>query len=51
MPAKSKQQWKFMKAVCSGSINKSGLSKKAACEYISSQPTPKGLPKKKKKKR
>lgn len=33
MPAKSKQQFKFMKAVESGSIEVPGLSKKEAAEY------------------
>jgi hypothetical protein len=35
MPAKSKQQFKFMKAVESGSIKKKGLSKKEAAEFTS----------------
>jgi len=46
MPAKSKQQFKLMKGVCTGSIKKKGLSKKVACEYVKHQ-SPKGLPKKK----
>lgn len=33
MPAKSKQQFKFMKAVESGSIEAPGLSKKEAREF------------------
>jgi hypothetical protein len=33
MPAKSKQQFKFMKAVESGSIKAPGLSKKEAAEF------------------
>lgn len=33
MPAKSKQQFKFMKAVESGSIKQPGLSKKEAAEF------------------
>jgi hypothetical protein len=33
MPAKSKQQYRFMKAVESGSIKKPGLSKKEAKDF------------------
>ena len=49
MPAKSKQQWKLMKGICSGSIKprKDLPSKKVACEFVKGQ-SPKGLPKKKK---
>ena len=46
MPAISQQQWKLMKSVAIGKAKIPGLSKKEAAEYISSQPTPKGLPKK-----
>lgn len=49
MPAKSKQQLKFFKAVESGSIKKKGLSKAQAKEYTQGQTT-KGLPNKVKKK-
>lgn len=50
MPAKSEQQWKLMQGICSGSIPPKGnLTRKVACEYIKGQ-SPKGLPKKKKKK-
>ena len=49
MPAKSKQQLKFFKAVEKGSIKKKGLSKKQAAEYTQGQ-TAKGLPNKVKKK-
>jgi hypothetical protein len=33
MPAKSKQQFKFMKAVESGSVKAPGLSKEEAADY------------------
>lgn len=36
MPAKSKQQLKFMAGVMSGSIRKKGLSKKVASEFVHS---------------
>lgn len=36
MPAKSQQQFKFMKAVESGSIKVKGLSKKEAKEFTKS---------------
>jgi hypothetical protein len=49
MPAKSKQQWKFMKSVAAGKAKAKGLSKAEAEEYVSSQPSPKGLPRKVKK--
>lgn len=44
MPAKSKQQFKFMKAVETGSIKVPGLSKEKAHEYTQGQ-SPKDLPK------
>jgi len=37
MPAKSKAQFRFMKAIASGSIKKPGLSKKEADEFVSGQ--------------
>jgi hypothetical protein len=43
MPAKSKQQFKFMKAIETGSIKAPGLSKKEAEEYTKGQ-SPKNLP-------
>lgn len=49
MPAKSKKQFKFMKAVESGSVKAPGLSKKEAAEYTKGQ-SPKKLPNKVKKK-
>jgi len=51
MPAKSKQQFKLMKGICEGSIPAGGKrpSKKVACEFVRGQ-SPKGLPRKKKKK-
>ena len=51
MPAKSKQQFKLMKGICAGSIRpRKGLpSKKVACEFVKGQ-SPKGLPRKKKRK-
>ncbi len=48
MPAKSKSQFKFFQAVAHGSLKKKGLSKKQAEEYVEGQ-SPKGLPKRKKK--
>lgn len=45
MPATSKQQFKFMKAVESGSIKKKGLSKKEAADFTADVPFKK-LPKK-----
>lgn len=52
MPAKSKQQFKFMKAVEHGAIKKSGLSRKEAAEYTKGQKGKKykTLPKSKKRK-
>ena len=44
MPAKSRSQFKLMKGVCKGTIKKSGISKKVACEYVKGQ-SPKGLKK------
>ena len=44
MPATSKQQFKFMKAVESGAVKKPGLSKSEAAEYTKGQ-SPKALPK------
>ena len=56
MPAKSRRQWRLMKAIAEGTAREThGITKREAQEYIRSQPTPKGLPetttaKKKKKK-
>ena len=52
MPAKSKAQFRFMKAVCYGTAKAKpkGLSKKDACEYVKGQ-SPKGLPERKPKKK
>lgn len=48
MPATSKAQWKLMKGIAEGSIPpRDGITKKAAQEFIRSQPSPKGLPAKK----
>jgi len=44
MPATSKQQFKFMKAVEGGYIKAPGLSKEKAAEYTAGQ-SPKKLPK------
>jgi len=49
-PAKSRAQFRFMKAVESGSIKPPGLSRKEAAEYTNGQ-RPKGLPAKAKGKR
>lgn len=50
MPAVSRSQWGLMKGICEGSIRpKMGITKKVACEFVGGQ-SPKGLPKKKKKK-
>ena len=49
MPAKSKQQFKLMAGICHGGIRPKGkLTKRVACEYIRGQ-SPKGLPRRKKK--
>ena len=50
MPAKSKQQFKFMKGIAEGSIkHRKGLpSRRVAKEFVEGQ-SPKGLPKKVKK--
>jgi hypothetical protein len=50
MPAKSKKQFRFMKAVESGAIKKKGLSKEEAREYTEGQ-SPGNLPEKAKKKK
>jgi hypothetical protein len=49
MPAKSKAQYRFMKAAAHGSIKSKGLSRREAQEYVEGQ-SPKGLPEKKKRK-
>ena len=47
MPARSKQQFKLMKGIATGSIKPRGtLTKKVAREYIKGQ-SPKGLPRRK----
>jgi len=47
MPAESKQKFKLMKGIATGSIKPRGtLTKKVAREYIKGQ-SPKGLPKRK----
>lgn len=43
MPAKSKAQFKFMKAAAQGDIKVPGLNPKQASEYVAGQ-SPKGLP-------
>jgi len=43
MPANSKQQFKFMKAVEGGYIHPKGLSKEKAAEFTQGQ-SPKNLP-------
>jgi len=48
MPAKSEQQFKFMKGVAGGSIKAPGLSPEKADEFTAGQ-SPKGLPHKVKK--
>jgi len=52
MPAKSKAQFKLMKAICEGTYPSGyrGISKKVACEFVDHQ-SPKELPKKVKKKK
>lgn len=47
-PAKSRAQFRFMKAVESGSVKAPGLSRKEAREYTEGQ-SPKGLPERAKK--
>jgi hypothetical protein len=49
VPAQSSAQWKLMKGICEGSIppGNGKPSRKEACEFIRSQPSPKGLPAKK----
>lgn len=46
MPAKSQQQYKFMKAIQSSSIKVPGLSKETAKEFTDKTPSVKALPKK-----
>ena len=50
MPATSRKQFRFMKAVASGAVKKSGLSKSEAAEFTSGQ-SPKNLPAKAPKRR
>lgn len=50
MPPKSRAQARFMYAVASGSINKPGLSKSKAKEYVSGY-SEKGLPERTKKRK
>lgn len=47
MPASSKAQFRFMKAVESGDVKAPGLTKEKAHEYTQGQ-SPKGLPEKSK---
>ncbi len=46
MPAKSKSQYKLMRAVAQGDIKKKGLSQSEAKEFIKDQESIKDLPKK-----
>ena len=46
MPAVSKAQFRFMKAIENGSIHKPGLSSEKAHEYTSENKSLKGLPEK-----
>lgn len=48
MPATSRAQFRFMKAVESGSVKAPGLSREQAAEYTSGQ-SPKNLPERKSK--
>ncbi len=52
MPAKSKAQFKLMKAICEGTYPSGyrGISKKVACEFVRNQ-SPEGLSEKVKKKK
>lgn len=52
MPAKSKKQFRLMKAICEGTYPSGyrGISKKVACEFVRGQ-SPKRLPLRKKKKK
>ena len=49
MPATSKAQWSYMKAIAAGHVESDTLSPEDAAEFIEAQPTPKGLPKRVKK--
>jgi hypothetical protein len=49
MPAKSKAQFKMMQAAAHGKATKAGISPAKAKEFVQGQ-SPKGLPKKAKKK-
>lgn len=49
-PAVSRKQFRFLKAVESGSVKAPGFSNKEAAEYIKGQ-SPKGLPEKAKAKK
>jgi len=45
MPATSAQQWEYMRSICDGAIPPpQGMTQQQACEYISTQPSPEGLP-------
>lgn len=48
MPAKSKNQFKLMKGICTGTYPSGykGISRKVACEFVKGQSS-KGLPEKK----
>jgi hypothetical protein len=52
MPAKSKAQFKLMKAICEGTYPSGyrGISRRVACEFVKGQ-SPKGLPRKKRKRK
>ena len=44
-PATSKKQWRLIKAIADGTAKEThGMTRQQAKEYISKQPTPKGLP-------
>lgn len=45
MPAKSKQQFKFLRAVAEGYVKKKGLSPKKASEYTKENQGPKAFSK------
>jgi len=46
MPAKSMQQYQYMRGICDGNIKPpEGMTKEQACEYVAGQ-SPEGLPEK-----
>ena len=51
MPARSKQQFRLMAAICEGMLNHKTISKEIACEFMHKTKDVKGLPERKTKRK